>query len=77
MQTAKVSGKYQIVIPKRVREALGLRPGDKLLISVEDDRAVLRLRPESYSEHLRGLHKELWQGIDSADYLNEERDSWE
>jgi len=77
VQTAKVSGKYQIVIPKGVREALGLRPGDRLLISVDDDKAVLRRRPRSYAEHLRGLHKELWQGIDSAGYLNGERDSWE
>jgi len=76
MQIAKVSGKYQIVIPKIVREALGLRPGDRLLISVEDDKAVLRLQPRSYADHLRGLHKEVWQGINPADYLNEERDSW-
>ena len=27
-QMVKVSSRYQIVIPKRVREALGLRPGD-------------------------------------------------
>jgi plasmid stability protein len=26
---------------------------------------------------LRGLGKELWQGIDAADYIRAERDSWD
>jgi plasmid stability protein len=26
---------------------------------------------------LRGLGKELWEGIDAAEYIREERDSWE
>jgi len=77
MQMAKVSSKYQIVIPKTVREALGLRPGDRLLIVAEGDKAVLRLRPKSYAEHMRGLHKEVWQGIDATEYVREERKSWE
>jgi AbrB family looped-hinge helix DNA binding protein len=77
MQTAKVSSKYQIVIPKKIREALGFHPGDQLLISVEDDKAVMRLRPKSYAEHMRGLHKEVWQGIDAKEYVREERESWQ
>jgi AbrB family looped-hinge helix DNA binding protein len=77
MQMAKVSSKYQIVIPKRVREALGLRPGDRLLIVAEGDKVVMRLRPRSYAEHMRGLHKEVWQGIDATEYVREERKSWE
>ena len=77
MQMAKVSSKYQIVIPKSVREALELRPGDRLLIVTEGDKAVMRLRPRSYSEHMRGLHKEVWQGIDATEYVREERKSWE
>jgi len=77
MQMAKVSSKYQIVIPKKVREALGLEPGDRLLIAAEGDKAVMRVRPKSYAEHMRGLHKEVWQGIDATEYVGEERKSWE
>ena len=76
MQMAKLSSKYQIVIPKKVREALGLEPGDRLLIATEGDKAVMRLRPKSYADHMRGLHKEVWQGIDATEYVSEERKSW-
>lgn len=30
MTTLTVSSKYQIVIPARIRESLGIRPGEKL-----------------------------------------------
>lgn len=30
MQTVTVSPKYQVVIPRRIREALGIRPGQKI-----------------------------------------------
>ncbi len=32
METVKVSPKYQVVIPLKVRRALGLRPGEKLQV---------------------------------------------
>lgn len=32
MESAKVSPKYQIVIPLRVRRALGLRPGQRVQV---------------------------------------------
>lgn len=32
MQTVTISPKYQIVIPKEMREALHLSPGEKLIV---------------------------------------------
>ncbi len=32
MQTVTVSQKFQIVIPKDIREAMGLRPGQKFMV---------------------------------------------
>ena len=44
--TVKLSSKHQIVVPREAREALGLRPGDRLLVSVRDDGVVeMRRRP--------------------------------
>jgi AbrB family looped-hinge helix DNA binding protein len=76
-QTAKVSSKYQIVIPKRVRQELGLQPGDRFLITLEDGKVVMRLRPRSYAQHLRGLHKEVWEELDATEYVQKEREAWE
>ena len=72
----KVSSRYQIVLPKGVREALGLRPGDRLLVALEGDRVVLRPKPPSYAQALRGLHREVWQGLNAQEYVEKEREGW-
>ena len=77
MEVVRVSGKYQIVIPRRVREALGIRPGDQLLITVKGGEMLIRPKPKSYAEYLRGLHKEIWKGVEAEEYVREERESWE
>lgn len=38
MDTVKISPKYQIVIPKKIREKLNLKPGQKLQILEFGDR---------------------------------------
>ena len=42
ISTTKMSTKGQIVIPKRLREKLGLQPGDPLAMAVDGERLVLR-----------------------------------
>lgn len=55
MEMVKVSPKFQVVIPKKVREALKLKAGVQLQVYVLDD--VIRLqRPRSIKE-LRGIAK--------------------
>ena len=72
-----LSSKNQVVIPKEARDALHLAPGKRLLVKVEGDMIVMVAEPEDYVKTLRGLHKEVWQGIDSDEYLRRERDSWD
>jgi AbrB family looped-hinge helix DNA binding protein len=72
----RVSEKYQIVIPRVVRETLQLHPDDTLLFLVSGDSVVLRNRPASFTEAMRGLHKEIWPA-DPADWMDKERASWE
>ena len=74
--SVKVSVKYQITIPKIARKELNLEKGDRLLVDVQDGVIVLIPKPERYAEHLQGLHGEIWQGINTQRYLNEEREAW-
>lgn len=72
--TAQVSTKYQVVIPKEVREVLGVQPGDRLLFLVDGDAVFVRPEPANYTAALRGLHQELWS--DSENWLEQERAAW-
>ena len=38
METVVISPKFQVVIPQRIREALGLRPGQKVRVMQYDQR---------------------------------------
>lgn len=43
---AKLTSKGQVTVPKAVRNALNLEPGDSVLFHVEDDRAILARTPD-------------------------------
>lgn len=73
MLEAKISSKNQIVIPREARQALRLKPGDKILIVVRGDRVLLLQKPKSHAAALRGLAKNAYP----EDYLQKERDSWD
>lgn len=68
----RIGAKYQVVIPKAVRESLRLRPNDKLLFVVDGGRVILRPHPTSFTVTLRGLHRNLWPD-DVEAWLDEER----
>jgi AbrB family looped-hinge helix DNA binding protein len=55
MKTVIVSPKYQVVIPKSVREALKLRPGQKMQVVEYEGR--IELIPEQDIRDLRGFLK--------------------
>jgi len=55
MQTVTVSPKFQVVIPKLIRDALHLRPGQKLKILEFDGR--IELIPDRDISELRGFLK--------------------
>ncbi len=59
MATVTISPKYQVVIPKEVREKLGLKPGQKVQTIVFQDR--IELIPVKPIKKLRGFLK----GIDT------------
>ena len=72
----KLNAKYQITIPKSVREKLKVKAGDRLLLDVQDGVMVLIPEPKRYADYLQGLHGEIWKGVDVKKYLNREREAW-
>jgi len=55
MSTVILSPKYQVVIPKEIREALRLRPGQKMQMVEYDGR--IEIIPERDIAELRGFLK--------------------
>lgn len=73
----KVSERGQISLPSSVRKQLNIQPGDYLLVDVQDGLLIMAPAPPPDTNYLLGLHKEIWAGIDTTEYLREERASWQ
>jgi AbrB family looped-hinge helix DNA binding protein len=59
----KVSPKFQIVIPKEIREELSIRPGETLLLYTID--GGIRISPHRSVKDLRGIAKGIsWEHND-------------
>jgi AbrB family looped-hinge helix DNA binding protein len=67
MATVKVSPKYQVVIPREVREELGIRAGEKVQIFLYDGR--IEFVPVKSVRRMRGMLK----GMDTAVPREEDR----
>jgi AbrB family looped-hinge helix DNA binding protein len=75
--SVKVSRRYQIVVPRMARERLNIQSGDRLLVDVQDGLLILLPQPKDYVTHLAGLHREVWEDLDTTTYLQQERDAWD
>ncbi len=53
MQTVRLSTKYQLVIPREVRQRLDLEPGTRF--TVVEKGGILHLVPERPIEEMRGI----------------------
>jgi AbrB family looped-hinge helix DNA binding protein len=73
MAEVTLSSKNQIVIPREAREALQLKPGDKLLVVVQGNRVIVLEKPKSFESAIRGIGR----GLYPKGYLERERRSWE
>jgi AbrB family looped-hinge helix DNA binding protein len=66
METVKVSKKYQVVIPEKIRKEAGIKPGDKM-IAISKHR-VLHYVPVRAIKDTRGITL----GLDTKDLRDED-----
>jgi AbrB family looped-hinge helix DNA binding protein len=71
----KVSNRYQIAVPAEARKRLGIERGDRLLVEIRG--GSLLPEPRDYAQHLRGLHREVWEGVEAQEYVRREREAWQ
>ena len=73
MTEATLSSKNQIVIPREARQALGLKPGDKLLVVPRGDIVIVLKKPKAHQKAIRGLARRTYP----RGYPAKERRSWD
>jgi len=66
MNTVTVSSKYQVVIPEKIRQAMGIKPGQKF--EVMEFEGCLEFVPVKNVKSLRGSLK----GLDTKDVREKE-----
>ena len=75
--SVKVSSRHQISVPRVARDRLRIKSGDRLLVDIQDGLLILLPQPQDYVAYLDGLHRDIWQGVNTASYLAEERSAWD
>ena len=73
MTTATVGKRYQMVIPRKERERLGIRPLCK--VKVEAREHCLVVYPVA-TRGMRGLGADVADGTDATDYVRRLRAEW-
>ena len=74
----KLSQRTQMVLPKAARQALGVAPGGRVLVIVQEQRVRLLPEPENWTEYVYGLGEDMWAALGGGErFLREERASWE
>lgn len=74
MKAAKISSKNQLVVPKPMREALGIKGGDKVFFVLRKGVVYLLPHKKSLADALKGIARGRLRY--PAGYLKGERSSW-
>jgi len=75
--TGIVDAQHRLLLNEKLPVAESSQVRVIVLVTREAEHAALSPQPEDYVNKLAGLHKEVWQGIDTESYLKQERDAWE
>ena len=75
----KIGKKFQVVIPQAIRQKKNLKEGDAIIWDINEatGQITIMVKPQNFAQHIRGLGKEIWRQVDSDNYLEGERNSWQ
>lgn len=68
--TARLTAKSQVVIPKKVRERVGIGPGDTVVFEVRDGEIVVRPAPKGPKDDPLALFTEWSSPADDEAYAD-------
>lgn len=72
----KVTVRGQIVLPRELRESLGLEPGDRVeFVRTEDQTWTIRKAPSSFKKFIGALKAHRRLALDADGFLDEVRGS--
>lgn len=71
-----VGERFQITIDKKVREQLGVRPGDQAFEYIEDGLLIVEFMPRPHDRSLRGILKRPAVPPNSTDSAAEKEAAW-
>ena len=74
-ETTTISSKYQIVIPKKIREQLSLKPGQIITLFL-DSRGIIMVDTQAVHKKLSGKYSGAW-GSEPDDYIKNQRNEWD
>jgi len=75
---SKIAGKGRLVIPKVLREKVGLKEGDYVQLELRDGEIVVVKEPSSAVEAMRGALKDVWpKGETSVKIQRKLRKEWQ
>ena len=77
MAKTTISQKYQVVIPKEIREKTTIKEGQEMYVYCIGNSIILSPSPKSYSEKMLGLGQGIWKDIDPLEYIRRERTDWD
>jgi len=75
--SVKLSERNQMVLPKAARQALGIKPGERVLVVISGDEVRLLADPSSWADYVYGLGQQVWTELGGGEsFLQGERASW-
>jgi AbrB family looped-hinge helix DNA binding protein len=77
LEEAKVTSKGQVTIPKNIRAALGLKPGEKVVFIHDNDEVIMLPKTKTPFERLLELRKEIrFSQKEIEEMIKESKKEW-